>query len=229
MENKRSRGRPLSFNRDIALSKAAECFWANGYEGTSISDLTNAMGITPQSLYTAFNSKAELFRQSLDWYAATFGGLEPDHLNGPGIVRTLTEWLHKQARAFASPSHPKGCMISVAAVGFAEENLAIARMASAKRENTIEQLRLRLSRAVSEGELKAETDSASLARFIGAIVQGMTIQARDGANEGQLIGLANVACAALTASLSWTASTSLDKSCPHDEACSKAYRLIPLR
>lgn len=198
VKNTRSRGRPLSFDRELVLSKAAECFWANGYEGTSIADLTQAMGITPQSLYTAFHSKAELFSQALDWYAATFGGLEPDNLDAPGIVDTLTHWLHRQAEAFASPLHPKGCMISVAAIGFAEENRAIARMASAKREATIKRLRQRLSRAVSEGELIAETDSASLARFIGAIVQGMTIQARDGATEQQLTALAALACTALT-------------------------------
>ena len=79
----RSRGRPRAFDRDEALAKAAETFWRLGYEGASIADLTAAMGITPQSLYAAFSSKADLYREALDWYqvhigASTAAALEED-------------------------------------------------------------------------------------------------------------------------------------------------------
>lgn len=197
MKNIRSRGRPLSFDRELALSKAAEYFWAHGYEGTSIADLTKVMGITPQSLYTAFHSKAELYQEALDWYAVTFGGLEPEYLNNPGVVKTLTRWLQKQAQAFTSPYYPPGCMISVAALGCATENVEISRLASEKRQATIELLSQRLARAVSEGELKESTDPSALARFIGAVIQGMTVQARDGASAEQLNDIVLLACKVL--------------------------------
>ncbi|WP_342648771.1 TetR/AcrR family transcriptional regulator [Pseudomonas sp. REB1044] len=193
MKNARPRGRPLSFNRDIALQKAAERFWSHGYEGTSITDLTSAMGITPQSLYTAFRSKAGLYQEALDWYADTFGNTGLEALEGPGAVKTLSAWLLSQARAFASSSYPKGCMISVAALGCATENSTVARMASQKREATIALLQRRLTRAISEGELDKSADPDALARFIGAILQGMTVQARDGASEAQLVAIAKLA------------------------------------
>ena len=59
-DSPRPRGRPRAFDRDAALGLARRTFWQLGYEGASIADLTAAMGITPQSLYAAFGSKAEL-------------------------------------------------------------------------------------------------------------------------------------------------------------------------
>src|ERR1700756_3392727 len=72
-EQKRPRGRPREFDRERALGKAAHTFWQLGYEGASIADLTAAMGITPQSLYAAFQSKADLFKESLSQYRRTDG------------------------------------------------------------------------------------------------------------------------------------------------------------
>lgn len=197
MKNVRPRGRPLSFDRELVLSKAAEYFWAHGYEGTSIADLTKVMCITPQSLYTAFNSKADLYQEALDWYTSTFGGLEPEFLDKPNVVETLAYWLQKQAKVFTSSSYPRGCMLSIAALGCATENMKISRLAAEKRQATIQLLRGRLERAVSENELKPNTNPAALARFIGAVIQGMTVQARDGATASELNEIALFACKVL--------------------------------
>ena len=70
------KGRPRGFDAAEALDKALHVFWQRGYEGTSLSDLTEAMGINRPSLYAAFGNKEELFRRALDRYAE----------KGPGAV-----------------------------------------------------------------------------------------------------------------------------------------------
>ena len=68
-----TRGRPRTFDRAGALRRAMEVFWEHGYEGTSMSDLTAAMGIKSPSLYAAFGCKEELFREAVAYYNETLG------------------------------------------------------------------------------------------------------------------------------------------------------------
>lgn len=63
-------GRPRTFDRDTALDQAMEVFWRHGYEGATIAQLTEAMGINPPSLYAAFGSKEALLKAALDRYTA---------------------------------------------------------------------------------------------------------------------------------------------------------------
>lgn len=179
------------------LAKAGETFWRLGYEGASIVDLTRAMGITPQSLYAAFGSKAELYREALDWYGSAFATLTADMLARPGALATLAAWLERQAELFSDPDHPPGCMISTAVLGCAVEHEPVARVAAARREATIAHIRARLVRAKAEGEMRPDADPGTLARFVGAIIQGMSVQARDGARRAELVALARLAGAEL--------------------------------
>lgn len=189
----RRRGRPPAFDRVQVLAKAGETFWRHGYEGASIVDLTSAMGISPQSLYAAFGSKADLYREALGWYGMTFATLTDSMLNKPGALDTLATWLETQAALFTDPSNPPGCMISTAVLGCAIENDPVARVASEMREATITRVRDRLARAKAQGELVPDADPSALARFIGAIIQGMSVQARDGASPAELLALVRLA------------------------------------
>lgn len=189
----RRRGRPPAFDRAEVLAKAGETFWRFGYEGASIVDLTAAMGITPQSLYAAFGSKADLYREALGWYGDAFATLTDEGLAAPDVIGTLCGWLEAQAKAFTDPTHPPGCMISTAVLGCAVENDPVARLVAARREATIARLRERLERAKTEDELKPTADPAALARFTGAIIQGMSVQARDGASAAELCAVARLA------------------------------------
>lgn len=187
----RPRGRPRAFDRGEALGRAAETFWRLGYEGASIADLTQAMGITPQSLYAAFNAKADLYAEALDWYrdhegAATARALaEETH-----AVVALARVLREAARDFTRADRPHGCMVSTAVLACATENEPVARHVSALRNGTLALVRARIEQGVRDGQLRPETDAAALARFVGAIIQGMSVQARDGASESDLRGLA---------------------------------------
>lgn len=156
-------------------------------------DLTHAMGITPQSLYAAFGSKADLYRETLEWYRVELSSLSPEELAGPDVVGTLSRWLLAEARRFGDPATPPGCMISTALLGCAVENDPIAEIVAGLRNGTLSLLQVRLGRAKAGGELKADAEPRDIARFIGAIIQGMSVQARDGAKSKELISLAQLA------------------------------------
>lgn len=187
----RPRGRPRAFDRNVALAKAMNTFWKLGYEGASITDLTQAMGITPQSLYAAFGSKAALYGEALSWYGDHDGSTTARVLTEEGhAVVALARVLREAAREFTHRGHPGGCMLSTAVLACAVENEAVARQASSLRKAMLALLRNRIEQGVRDGQIRPETDAAALARFVGAVIQGMAIQARDGASESDLRGLA---------------------------------------
>nr|WP_245355174.1 TetR/AcrR family transcriptional regulator [Rhizobium leguminosarum] len=193
----RRRGRPPAFDRETVLSAARETFWARGYEGASIADLTTAMGITPQSLYAAFNSKADLYRAALEQYRAL--GAETSSALGEPIdtVSAFERILRGSAARFSAPEHPKGCMISTAVLNCASENELIADHVAALRCRSLDAYAARIERGIREGDIRAEANSRALARFLGAVVQGMSVQARDGASLEELLEIASFAIAEL--------------------------------
>lgn len=191
----RPRGRPRSFERDEALGKAAETFWRLGYEGASIADLTTAMGITPQSLYAAFTSKADLYREALAWYQAHFGASTGHALEEADVAAALARVLRESAREFTRRGRPHGCMVSTAVLTCAAENEPVARHVSDLRSGMLAAVRARIERGVAEGQLRSETDPEALARFVGAMIQGMSVQAQDGASKAALLAVAGHAVA----------------------------------
>lgn len=197
MENStaRRRGRPPAFDRETVLSAARETFWAHGYEGASIADLTAAMGITPQSLYAAFSSKADLYREALQQYRAL--GRDTYSALGEPIdtVSAFERILQSSAAIFSAPEHPKGCMISTAVLNCASENDVVADHVATLRRQTLDVFAARIERGIREGDIKAGTNARALARFLCAIVQGMSVQARDGASLEELLDVAALAIA----------------------------------
>ena len=199
MENeKRSRGRPRSFDRNEALAKAALTFWRLGYEGASITDLTAAMGITPQSLYSAFRSKADLYLETLDWYRQDMKlPVRTLLAEGPSAVATIGGLLRSYAQRYSRPDRPGGCMISTGGLALAEENRAVEQHMTGLRQAALAAYRDRLERAIVEGELRPDTDPEALARFIATVIQGMSVQGHDGASHEELLAVAEIAVAEL--------------------------------
>ena len=191
------RGRPRSFDRDAALRRAMEVFWTKGYEGASISDLTEAMGIGSPSLYAAFGSKEALFREAIELYGRTEGPQIWDVVeNAPDARAAVEGFLTATAHSFARPGKPRGCMVVLSQLNTTE---ASASVCAALRENRAQGqagLERRLRRAVEVGELAPGTDVAALAAFYLTVQQGMSIQARDGASEETLLAVAKGAMAA---------------------------------
>lgn len=195
------KGRPREFCRDEALDKALDAFWKRGYEGTTLAELTEAMGINRPSLYAAFGSKEELFRLAVDRYVETGPGfMQREALNERTALAVVTRLLMSHAESLTDPEHPPGCLVVQGALicGDAAESIKeelIARRAAGEAD-----LRKRLERAKAEGDLKPDNDPAALARYIATVEQGMAVQAASGATREDLIAVAEMALKAWPAS-----------------------------
>ncbi|MFC3575693.1 TetR/AcrR family transcriptional regulator [Streptomyces yaanensis] len=190
----RPRGRPRSFDRETALEKAVLAFWEHGYEATSVSDLTRVMGIGAPSLYAAFGDKRSLFEEVVTVYDDRYGSFGDRALAEEPTVRAAFErMLREAADLYTAPGHPHGCLVVHAATNCTtpevEESLR------ARRNANIAAFESRIKAGVAAGELPAGTDAGALARCAGAIIQGMSQQARDGASREELEALADVAMA----------------------------------
>ena len=103
-------GRPREFDLNDALDRAIEVFWRNGYEGASVAELCEAMGIKPPSLYAAFENKAGLFRHALDRYLERRVGYWDEALEAPS-AREMVERLVRGCVDFLSEEgKPPGCL-----------------------------------------------------------------------------------------------------------------------
>jgi AcrR family transcriptional regulator len=191
------RGRPRSFDRADALRRAMEVFWNHGYEGTSVSDLTTAMGINSPSLYAAFGCKEELFREAVAYYNDTLGATAAAELRDrPTAREAISAVLRHHAVVFCDPDNPRGCMIVLTANTCTDrsrsvhEHLADWRMALER--DFID----RIERGIAEGDVPSGADAAAIAAFYNTVNHGMAVQARDGADETKLSAIAEAAIAA---------------------------------
>lgn len=192
------RGRPRSFDRDAALAKAMYVFWAKGYEASQLTDLLAAMGINPPSFYAAFGSKEALYREAVDLYLATTGAGSMKVLAETPNVRTAIEamLLTSLDTALASPSSG-GCMVSLGLLNCQEQNAPLRDHLCELRRSTTQLIRQRLERGVADGELAADTDAERLATYFGTIIQGISLQAQDGAGRETLLGIVKTAMAVI--------------------------------
>ncbi|WP_097303662.1 TetR/AcrR family transcriptional regulator [Pseudomonas chlororaphis] len=190
----RRRGRPIAFDRDQVLALAAEVFWRLGYEGASMPELSAAMGITVQSLYAAFRSKAELYQQALAHYQRSTGAFAERALREEAdVVDGFLRLLREAAHEYSLPDRPRGCMISTATLACAVENDGIREFVSGLRANTLKAFEAHIEQGIASGQLRADTQAAALARYIGAIIQGMSVQAQDGADCETLLAIGELA------------------------------------
>ena len=193
----RGRGRPRTFDRDAALSKAMKLFWIKGYEATSIADLTHALGIGTKSLYAAFGSKDELYAEALRCYSATYEDLVLGRFRAAATAREAAFaylWDSAAAMTGSDCDLPHGCMVTLGTVG-SDGHAELDNLMRTTRGGAFDVLASRLERAVIEGELPKSVDVAKLARFLQTVQSGMAIRARDGADRAELQAVAEIAMA----------------------------------
>lgn len=190
----KGRGRPRSFDRATALEKALMAFWEHGYEATSVSDLTRIMGIGAPSLYAAFGDKRTLFEEVVRVYTATHGAFVDRALAEEPTARAAVERTLREAAAeYTDPAHPYGCLVVHAATNCTSPE--VEELLRERRNGTIAALASRIRADAAAGRLPAGTDAAALARCTGAVIQGMSQQARDGAGRAELEAVAEIAMA----------------------------------
>ncbi|MEU9705652.1 TetR/AcrR family transcriptional regulator [Streptomyces sp. NPDC047981] len=186
------RGRPRSFDRLTALEQATMAFWEHGYETTSVADLTRAMGISAPSLYAAFGDKKALFEEVVEAYAVSYGAYGGRAFEEEPTARgALGRMLREAAGLFTDPSHPRGCLMISAATNCS--NPEVEQTLRERRARNLAAFEARIRRGVDAGELPAGTDTGTLARLYGAVLQGMSQQARDGATRAELEAVAEAA------------------------------------
>lgn len=191
------RGRPRAFDRDAALRQAMDVFWRRGYESTTLGDLTQAMGINRPSLYAAFDCKEALFLEAVALYERLEGEVGDRALNEQPTARAaVAALLHGNAESYTDPAKPAGCMIVLAATIGAPEHGRVRDHLAALRRKGEAAIRNRLKRGIAEGDLPAGTDTAAMAAFYTAVLQGLSIQARDGVSRRTLRTIADNAMAA---------------------------------
>lgn len=185
----RKPGRPRSFDTDRALQDALMTFWRYGYEGASMSRLQAAMGLTAPALYRAFGSKEELFKQAVSEYQRKYGfGIQ----EGVPIQDAIRAYLRTAAREFAAEPG-LGCLVSTGTLTSGPDAQVSAALIRAEREKALADIRARCQAAVRSGELPGQSDVDGLSRAIAAVIQGMSVQARDGATREDLERLAQAA------------------------------------
>lgn len=192
-----TRGRPRSFDRDAALRAAMKCFWRFGYEGASMAALTEAMGVNSPSLYAAFGSKEELFREAVSLY------LETEDSKGRAILereRTARAAIHAMLRnsvdTMSRPSMPHGCLLILGDSNASAENAGVRQHLCQRRRDIQAALEQRLKRGIAEGDIPTRTDIKAMAAFYMTVIQGLSLQARDGAARDAMLQVVESAMAA---------------------------------
>ncbi|MFE2958424.1 TetR/AcrR family transcriptional regulator [Nocardia tengchongensis] len=187
-------GRPRSFDADIALDRALEVFWRNGFEGTTLADLTAAMGINKPSLYAAFGNKDELFGKVLARYLDGPGAYAADALDAPTGREVLERLIHGVVDLTTGANTPHGCLCVKAVQACGPDSRTVRQDAVAVRKAGEAALRRRLEQAT---DLPSRQDPASLAALVHTISDGIAVQATAGRSRDELRQVANLALRAL--------------------------------
>jgi len=186
-------GRPRAFDVDEALDRALRLFWRQGYEGTSLSDLTEELGINRPSLYAAFGNKESLFRKALDKYVERHLVLYHQAFSLPTARAAVEHLLLGLADAQTLPRGPRGCITVQGALVSGADAVPIQKELAARRAAGEKALRERLEQGQREGDVPAHVDCADLARFFTTVTQGMSVQAATGASREELRRVARTA------------------------------------
>src|SRR5271170_4683545 len=189
-------GRPREFDTDAALEKAMRLFWTKSYEGTSVTDLTETLGISRPSLYAAFGDKQSLFRAALERYAVGPAGYVAAAVGKPTAREVAEQFLKGAADLQASSRNPGGCLTVNGAIACGDEAEPVRQALNAHRRAGVALLRRRLEQAKAQHDLPKDSDPAALARFLAAIVYGMAVLASGGASRKEL---EQVICTAMEA------------------------------
>ena len=180
------RGRPREFCVDHALAQALRVFWEKGYEGTSLTDLTEAMGITRPSLYAAFGNKESLFRKALDLYECEKLDYIGKALAEPTARRVAEVMMRGSVDNVLSADEPHGCLGVITSVACGPESQSVreevVKRGAAAKQGFID----RFEQAKADGDLPSHVDPDGLTRVLIAMVQGISVQANQGASREEL-------------------------------------------
>ena len=187
------RGRPREFDVEEALAQALSVFWAKGYEGASLTDLTEAMGITRPSLYAAFGNKEALFKQALDMYESeklAYIGAALDAPTARGVMQRLLDGTIRNIT-----SECPGCLGVIASVSCGQQDSPIRADLKERSKSAFSAIQQRMQQAIDSGDFTAPVEAEAITRYLLAVLQGISVQAGAGASREELRQLAAAAMA----------------------------------
>lgn len=186
-DSPRPRGRPRSFDRDDVLDRAMHLFWERGYEGTSISELTEAMGISPPTLYTFFGDKKHLFLEVVERYQSGPGCFAAKALTEePTAERSIRRLLLEAVDSFSNSRRPKGCLVVLGATNCTVDSSDVFAALADRRHAAEIAVRRRIAAGRLAGELAEDADIDALTGLITTTLFGLAVKARDGTSRAAL-------------------------------------------
>jgi AcrR family transcriptional regulator len=193
---RRDRGRPREFDRAEALEKAMRLFWSRGYDAVSMADLRAELGITQASVYAAFGSKEQLFREAVDLYRQTAGFSTTDALaKGANAREAIHAMLQAAVDAFSAPDAPGGCLLILGATNCAIENKGVQDYLLSIRRKISQSVLDRLKRGQQDGDVPKTAPVVALTAYCSTVLHGLALQSKDGATQKTLTQVVEIAMA----------------------------------
>jgi AcrR family transcriptional regulator len=179
-------GRPLGFAESEALEAAMRVFWEKGYEGSTLADLTEAMGINRSSMYATFGDKETLFRLAFARYAEGPAAYAREALKQPTARAVVEELLRGALEMLTDPSHPRGCLSVQGALACGSYAEPMKQAMIEWRRQGESEIQKRLQRARRDGDLDKDVDPGDLARYVSTLLTGLAVQAANGSTKAEM-------------------------------------------
>jgi AcrR family transcriptional regulator len=186
-------GRPINFDKDAALEAAMLLFWGRGFEGTSMADLTQAMGLNPSSIYAAFGDKHALFSLAVKRYVEIRALYATKALEEPTLERFIRALFDNTVAFLSTPGHPPTCMTLSGAVGCSVDAAPARDLLKEIRKQNEAAIKERLLLARKSGELSKDVNVEDYTRYLSTILAGLSIQAANGSTKAELKRTAQMA------------------------------------
>lgn len=190
----RNRGRPREFDREKALITALKIFWSKGYEPASVAEICAAMGINPPSLYAAFGNKAGLFMEAALYYKRLYWE-EPEKrlMAEPDVYKAIHNYFQEAVQILLSPDAPCGCLVILGGINISDDKTEIITLLKSLREKTRRMFAERMRLAIQSGQIPPDTDVPALSGALNALLEGLSLQAREGLFLSELKAMASLA------------------------------------
>jgi len=183
-------GRHRTFDKDIALEQAMEVFWSNGYPGTSLADLTDAMGINKPSLYSAFGNKEKLYRSALEKYVEKYGEIHAKYLFTAEqcLSDRIRCYLTSIAEMVTNPKLPAGCFVCISTCEVGGTCIPEDALQTIFKINELTKSSLTefFKKEITAGNIVGERSPTMMANHILSLQFGLSVMARNGAKLEEL-------------------------------------------
>lgn len=181
-----TKGRPRGFDEDKAIDAAMRVFWEKSFEGTTMTDLTDATGLSRSSIHAAFGNKEGLFLKAVERYKSEWMRHIPKALAEPTLPGAIEALFRGMVNALSIPGNPKGCLSIHGALACGTDDKLVTQVMAKWRRSNENRIKERIQQAQHEGELGREVSAADYARYIATIMIGIGIQAVNGAGRAEL-------------------------------------------